>query len=573
MRYRSSVLTLFLVLVFIATLLLSSMVRPPSVLAKEPDWSQPIPINDDRSVGVEREDPHMAVSGSGQLYVVWIDHRNSQSDIYFAYSADQGASWNANVQVTADSAGALYPQVAIDAKGKIYVAYTRGSGVYLRTSTDNGNSWTAEKTVASVHNPIDLRLVSDRRSGYEGHLNLMWLIMTNLECTGVSARHIASIDGGKSWYNNAYVLVGPYNSEFVDLRGMDFYRRGPVLRAALHNLPVNSDILSSSSHNNGKDWSMGLLTPESAMVTSEPSVAIDPNKLSVYAYHSGTAWLTAKNSRPGTEGWKKSTINSTAAEEIMGPAALATYRDGRYYATWTQKKFGSNIRHLYFSESNDYGRSWSADVVLTEANHHGKHSSLGVDDDGNLYTVWYDQEDYKAFHDIMFSRRGPSTGTPTPPKPVIVEIPSGGGSITSNDPLEQVTCYVPPEWDAVILELRYKPTTPTSAASAETSDLKSAGVWFEVSATDKDGQPVIDLTSPMTISVSFLDDGSVMTDTLKLYGWNGTEYVDDGIIQVSRTEHTVTSTVDHLTTFNLMGEVPDSHSSLYLPAVIRPTSD
>ncbi len=130
---------------------------------------------------------------------------------------------------------------------------------------------------------------------------------------------------------------------------------------------------------------------------------------------------------------------------------------------WT----GSSIRSLYFSESNDFGRSWSADVMLTEANHHGKHSSLGVDDGGNLYAVWYDQEDYKAFHDIMFSRRGPSTGTPTPPDPVIVTIPTGGGTFTSNDPLELVTGYVPPTWDDVIVELRYKPSLPVSAASVQ----------------------------------------------------------------------------------------------------------
>ncbi len=211
--------------------------------------------------------------------------------------------------------------------------------------------------------------------------------------------------------------------------------------------------------------------------------------------------------------------------------------------------------------------------MLTEPKHHGKHSSLGVDDNGNLYAVWYDQEDYRAFHDIMFSRRGPSTGAPTPPDPVIVTIPAGGGAFTSNDPLELVTGYVPPIWDDVIIELRYKPSLPDSVDSAGASNLQSAGVWFDLSASDEQGAPLIDLMSPMTITVDYLDDGRVPTDTLKLYGWNGTEYVDEGITQIARTDHSVTSTVDHLTLFNLMGDVPDSDQRIYLPTVIRSSGE
>ena len=151
MIYRSSVLTPFFSLVFIAALILPSLASPPSALAKEPDWSQPIAINDYSGVGVEREDPHMVVSGSGKLYVVWVDHRNSRSDVYFSYSADQGSSWSANVQVNDDESGGLYPQVAVDAAGKIYVAWADGSGVYLATSTNNGNSWSAATTGGRRH--------------------------------------------------------------------------------------------------------------------------------------------------------------------------------------------------------------------------------------------------------------------------------------------------------------------------------------------------------------------------------------------------------------------------------------
>ncbi len=275
MTYRSSVLTPFFSLVLIAALILPSLALAQSAVTEEPDWSQPIAINDYQGVGVEREDPHMAVSDSGKLYVVWVDHRNSRSDVYFSYSADRGSSWSANVQVNDDDLGGLYPQIAIDAAGKIYVAYASGSGVYLATSTDDGISWSDATTVAGVTNPANLRLVADTRPGYEGHLNVLWLVWTTHTYTGQTARHIASTDGGKSWFNSTYVLLGPYDSEFVDIRGIDFARRGFSLRAALHNLPVNSDIMGSSSRNNGKNWSVGRLTTAVGVGESEPSLAID----------------------------------------------------------------------------------------------------------------------------------------------------------------------------------------------------------------------------------------------------------------------------------------------------------
>jgi hypothetical protein len=568
--YRSFVLTPFFILASIALLILPALASPQSAFSQEPDWSQPIAINDYGGIGVEREDPHMFVSGSGELYVVWVDHRNSRSDVYFAYSADQGSSWSANVQVTDGASGGLYPQVAVDAAGTIYVAWADGAGVYLAKSTDNGSSWSSATTVTSVTNPANLRLVADTRSGMEGRLNVMWLMTVTEEYTNVTARHIASTDGGNTWLNSAYVLLGLYDGEDVDIMGMDLARAGSSLRAALHNL--NSQILSASSTNNGNSWGVSQLPHPVEGGVYEPSLTIDPYAMSLYAHHLGSTTLTALNSRPGTEGWQAATINSTTAEDIEGPAALAAYKDGRYYASWTQKIAGSSIRSLYFSESNDFGRNWSADVMLTAANHHGKHSSLGVDDSGNLYAVWYDQEDYKAYHNILFSRRGPSTGSPTPPDPVIVTVPTGGGTVTSNDPLELVTVYVPPNWDEVIVELRYKPSLPTSSASVRAGDLQSAGVWFDVSATDSLGDPLTNLMSPMTITVRYLNDGSVPTDTLKLYWWNGTEYVTDGVTQIERTDYAVTSTVDHLGLFNLMGKGPDLYR-VYLPTVIRSSAE
>ncbi len=318
-----------------------------------------------------------------------------------------------------------------------------------------------------------------------------------------------------------------------------------------------------------KSWGVGLLPHPVGVAESEPSISIDPYNMSFYGYHSGTGKLTGLNSRPGTEGWQAATINDNPSlSEIQGPAALAAYKDGRYYAAWTDQMDGSTIHSLFISESNDFGRSWSADIRVSEVDHHGKDASLGVDNSGNLYLVWHDQLDYVGFFDIMFSRRGPSTGTPTPPEPLIVNIPPEGGTFVSNDPLELVEGEFPSVFEELIVKYVYKPSLPVSSNSLESGALQSAGVWFDLTATTLLGDPVTDLETPMTLTVRYLNAGSVPTETLKLYWWNGSEYVTDGVTQLDRTDYSVTSTVDHLSLFNLMSEGPDLNQRAYLPLLI-----
>lgn len=570
MKRKYSVRTRFRNLPYILALILTSLISSVPALADEPAWSTPIAVNDSDGVGIDRNHPHLVASSSGELYVVWVDNRNSRSDIYFTYSPDRGNSWSTNVQVNDDSSGGLEPQVAVDAAGTVYVAWTDGTGVTLATSSDNGATWSAPTGIATNTNPNGLRLIADTRSGMEGHLNAMWLVNIGTSYTKVTARHIASTNGGITWLNSSLALQGLYNSEVVDVRGMDLAQAGSTLRAALHNLPVDSDIINASSINNGKRWTIAALPSPVGVGESEPSITVDPYNMSFYAYHSGYGTLTALNSRPSTEGWKSATINDNPSlSSIQGPATLAAYKNGRYYAAWTDRLDGSTINSLYFSESNDYGRTWSADIMVSETSHHGKQACLAADDSGNLYMVWYDQLNYKGYFDIMFSHRGPSTSTPTPPDPLVEDIPIEGGTVVSNDPLELVSWEIPSVYERLVVTYVYKPSLPASAGSLQVGALQDAGVWFQMTATNEQDTPVTNPGQSMTVTVSYLNDGSVPTDTLELYRWDGTEWVTDGVTQVSRTDYAVTSTVDRFGLYCLMGEGPDLSQVAYLPMVTK----
>jgi hypothetical protein len=88
-------------------------------------WSNPNVRVDNSTSGLQYT-PSIAVSESGTIYMTWQDSRNTDLDIYFAYSIDQGISWvESSSSVNDDNLGKVqrYPDVAVGSQGPIYVVW------------------------------------------------------------------------------------------------------------------------------------------------------------------------------------------------------------------------------------------------------------------------------------------------------------------------------------------------------------------------------------------------------------------------------------------------------------------
>jgi hypothetical protein len=92
------------------------------------------------------------VSSSGSnVYVVWEDDRNGNSDIYFNYSTNSGVTWQATaIRIdTGDSPGANWssePQISSDGSNVYVVWSDQRDGhpdIYFNFSSDNGATWQA----------------------------------------------------------------------------------------------------------------------------------------------------------------------------------------------------------------------------------------------------------------------------------------------------------------------------------------------------------------------------------------------------------------------------------------------
>lgn len=91
--------------------------------------------------------PSLAVDLRGTIYVAWQDYRHNQADIYFSNSTDGGQTFSPNVRVNDDvgRAGQLYPSLAVDEAGVVYIAwhdFRKGDqDIYFSVSTNGGQTF------------------------------------------------------------------------------------------------------------------------------------------------------------------------------------------------------------------------------------------------------------------------------------------------------------------------------------------------------------------------------------------------------------------------------------------------
>ena len=111
-------------------------------------WSTPARVND--VPAAPREGLHtLAADGKGRLFAAWLDLRHEGTRLYGAWSDDNGATWNANVQLYESPDGTIcqccHPTAAFAPDGALDVMFRNSLGgardLYLLRSTSGTQSF------------------------------------------------------------------------------------------------------------------------------------------------------------------------------------------------------------------------------------------------------------------------------------------------------------------------------------------------------------------------------------------------------------------------------------------------
>ena len=66
-------------------------------------WGTDIQVNDDSQPPKQQKEPKVAIDTNGDIFVAWSDLRNDEWDIYFAHSIDNAATFKTNIIVNGDT--------------------------------------------------------------------------------------------------------------------------------------------------------------------------------------------------------------------------------------------------------------------------------------------------------------------------------------------------------------------------------------------------------------------------------------------------------------------------------------
>ncbi|MCI0595867.1 MAG: hypothetical protein L0Z48_04915 [candidate division Zixibacteria bacterium] len=315
-RGRKSWAFLFLILITNATL---AFCQPANLYTFGPDVEiTEAPPNDGTSILFYSSGQHYTAFRGDTVYVVWWESRASTpptgNHVFFAKSTDKGQTFGPNIRVNS-TAAAFNPSMRVDTAGIIYVAYERQGNIFFTKSTDGGNSFApAIQVVDATGLPYFQELPSIAVNS-RGQVFIAWI---DYRTDPQSIFTAASYDSGNTFLPNVNVDTAAKAKGPPDISASS---GGRVYVAYSEVQPDVQQVVLARSDDSGRSFDL----------------------------HSNVSDVPA-----GGTGW--GAINPS----------LATDGDAQIGVVWQDRRFNFGQFTLRFSESTDYGQTFSPSVRVDD---------------------------------------------------------------------------------------------------------------------------------------------------------------------------------------------------------------
>ena len=157
--------------------------------------------------------PSIGASGS-IVGIAWQDNRDGNPEIYFKRSTDAGASWEADVRLTNDTAHSYFSSVAVSGS-LVHVVWTEyrdiDEEIYYKRSTDAGATWGADTRLINAAGYSDYPSVA--ASGSSVHV--VWY--DDRENSTFQIYHKRSTDGGATWEAETPITSEPTGTDYGNI--------------------------------------------------------------------------------------------------------------------------------------------------------------------------------------------------------------------------------------------------------------------------------------------------------------------------------------------------------------------
>ena len=356
--------------------------------------------------------PKITSDANGHVYVVWQDSRNGRYDIYFNYSSDNGAAWQANdLRINTTPAGteyAHYPRICCDEHGHVYAVWLDDRGISFNYSSDYGAHWLTDDIRVKEFLPNEALDEPWISCDANGHVYVTWRAACRNGyglCGSWDIYFNSSSDYGANWQADAIRL-----DTDIPLAGHSMSPQvncdlnGHVYVAWSDSRNGGSDIYFNTSSDYGKHWLADDLRLDTdfpgANQSSLPQIASDPNG------HVYVAWDDSRSGRFNYSSdyghtWQLQDIKLSHTQLVDGGSpGINCDENGHVYAAWTDSR--NNVEDIFFNHSSDYGVNWQPDDVRVDSGLGASQSpEISCDAQGKVYVVWIENNIYRT--DVYFN--------------------------------------------------------------------------------------------------------------------------------------------------------------------------
>ena len=292
------------------------------------------------------ENPVIAVSSEGEIYVIWSDSSSGNAEIFYRKSPDGGIIWQNLKRLTWNAGDSKNPQINIDSNENIHVVWqdtTPGNNeIYYLMSTDKGSTWGSRKRLTwtpghSNHPKADTNSAGD--------IYVFWDDNTS---GNAEIHYKKSTDASLNWSLNKRLTYSIGNSWFSDA----LFGSTEKLYVFWDDLSLgNSEIRYIKSSDYGSSWSA----------------------YKQITWNSGNSW--------------KASVCFNQTNEI--------------HIVWNDFTPGNS--EIFYKYTTDMGLSWEKTQRLTWNSGESKGQKIESDNSGNIFLVWHDNT--WGNYEIIFKSR------------------------------------------------------------------------------------------------------------------------------------------------------------------------
>lgn len=304
----------------------------------------PLPPIQISANGVDAAEPVTAAAPDGTFYVAWVNHEAKQADVMLAHFNSDGNQQNTAVRVNRQPGAATawrgdQPSLAVAPDGAVYVLWTarvegkekQGTDVYLSVSNDRGQSFASEVKVNDDQEP-----------------------------------------GAHGMHSLAVAKDGRIYAAWLDERNV--HQPKPSTKAEGHHMESNRELYLSYSTDGGRTVSANRKVATEACPCCKTALAVAADG-TLYAgwrqvLPGSFRHIAVASSADGGTTFSQPVIVSDdhwvlQGCPVSGPSLSVDGASGSLKVVWYAAGEGS-APGVYFAESNDKGRSFSARQLVSQ---------------------------------------------------------------------------------------------------------------------------------------------------------------------------------------------------------------